>query len=139
MEQNSTKERVEQINSGISAMRNRIGKGPIQCGYKTAVGRGKAAKRRCGKSTTRSNYRSYETKSGGTGVGREDGPGKPVPAPEILATSVADAFAKLGDPADASKVVLGKILADKAGPVRTSQCTPLVVWLALQTMSLPMH
>jgi hypothetical protein len=55
-------------------------------------------------------------KSGGTGVGREDGPGKPVPAPEILATSVADAFAKLGDPAAASKAVLGKILADKAGP-----------------------
>ena len=58
------------------------------------------------------------TSGGGTGVGREDGPGKPVPvaAPEILATSVADAFAKLGDPAAASKAVLGKILADKAGP-----------------------
>jgi hypothetical protein len=61
-EQNSTKKRVEQIDSGISAIENRIGKGPIQCGYKTAVGRGKAAKRRCGKSTTRSNYRSCETK-----------------------------------------------------------------------------
>jgi hypothetical protein len=43
----------------------------------------------------------------------------PVAAPEILATSVADAFAKLGDPAAASKAVLGKILADKAGPEST--------------------
>jgi hypothetical protein len=43
----------------------------------------------------------------------------PVAAPEILATSVADAFAKLGDPAAASKAVLSKILADKAGPEST--------------------
>jgi hypothetical protein len=42
-----------------------------------------------------------------------------IDVPEVttnLATGVADAFAKYGNPADASKAVLGKILADKAGP-----------------------
>jgi hypothetical protein len=42
-----------------------------------------------------------------------------IDVPEVttnLATGVADAFAKYGNPADASKAVLGKILANKAGP-----------------------
>jgi hypothetical protein len=42
-----------------------------------------------------------------------------IDVPEVttnLATGVADAFAKYGNPADASKYILGKILADKAGP-----------------------
>jgi hypothetical protein len=45
-----------------------------------------------------------------------------IDVPEVttnLATGVADAFAKYGNPADASKAVLGKILADKAGPEST--------------------
>jgi hypothetical protein len=42
-----------------------------------------------------------------------------IDVPEVttnLATGVADAFAKYGNPADASKAVLGRILANKAGP-----------------------
>jgi hypothetical protein len=57
--------------------------------------------------------KALEAEKGPTSTTKEP---VPVAAPEILATSVADAFAKLGDPADASKAVLGKILADKAGP-----------------------
>jgi hypothetical protein len=57
--------------------------------------------------------KALEAEKGPTSTTKEP---VPVAAPEILATSVADAFAKLGDPAAASKAVLGKILADKAGP-----------------------
>jgi hypothetical protein len=119
MEQNSTKERVEQINSGISAIETELAKDPFNADIKRRLEEANRQRDAAVKAQQEAITAPMKPKSGGTGVGREDGPGKPVPAPEILATSVADAFAKLGDPADASKVVLGKILADKAGPEST--------------------
>jgi hypothetical protein len=119
MEQNSTKERVEQINSGISAIETELAKDPFNADIKRRLEEAKRQRDAAVKAQQEAITAPMKPKSGGTGVGREDGPGKPVPAPEILATSVADAFAKLGDPADASKVVLSKILADKAGPEST--------------------
>jgi hypothetical protein len=118
-EQNSTKKRVEQIDSGISAIETELAKDPFNADIKRRLEEAKRQRDAAVKAQQEAITAPVKPKSGGTGVGREDGPGKPVPAPEILATSVADAFAKLGDPADASKVVLGKILADKAGPEST--------------------
>jgi hypothetical protein len=115
-EQNSTKKRVEQIDSGISAIETELAKDPFNADIKRRLEEAKRQRDAAVKAQQEAITASVKPKSGGTGVGREDGPGKPVPAPEILATSVADAFAKLGDPAAASKAVLGKILADKAGP-----------------------
>jgi hypothetical protein len=78
-EQNSTKKRVEQIDSGISAIETELAKDPFNADIKRRLEEANRQRDAAVKAQQEAITAPVKPKSGGTGVGREDGPGKPVP------------------------------------------------------------
>ena len=135
-EQNSTKKRVEQIDSGISAIETELAKDPFNADIKRRLEEAKrqrdAAVKAQQEAISASEVAPVKPKRGGTGVGREDGPGKPVPVaantrpgpstpdtglsfgadvpamknPGAWGEGIALTFGKTGNPGDATGVAL---------------------------------
>jgi hypothetical protein len=129
-EQNSTKKRVEQIDSGISAIETELAKDPFNADIKRRLEEAKRQRDAAVKAQQEAISAPVvkPTSGGGTGVGREDGPGKPVPVaantrpgpstpdtglsfgadvpamknPGAWGESIALTFGKTGNPGDAT-------------------------------------
>jgi hypothetical protein len=133
-EQNSTKKRVEQIDSGISAIKTELAKDPFNADIKRRLEEAKRQRDAAVKAQQEAISAPVvkPTSGGGTGVGREDGPGKPVPVaantrpgpstpdtglsfgadvpamqnPGAWGEGIALTFGKTGNPGDATGVAL---------------------------------
>jgi hypothetical protein len=132
--QNNTKKRVEQIDSGISAIKTELAKDPFNADIKRRLEEANRQRDAAVKAQQEAISAPVvkPTSGGGTGVGREDGPGKPVPVaantrpgpsttdtglsfgadvpamknPGAWGEGIALTFGKTGNPGDATGVAL---------------------------------